>query len=71
MIVELYLDTYTEHCSVWSYQTYRYYYYRQYADDEDFYGGRNGAIRKIDIYLFIFLLRDFGCKISTVAGRGH
>ena len=26
---------YTEHCSVWSYQTYRD-YYRQYGTDEDF-----------------------------------
>ena len=52
---------YTEHCSVWSYQTYRYYYYRQYADDsftarmmKDFYGGRTGPLEKF--YLFIYFL---------------
>ena len=26
--------TYTEHCSVWSYQTYRYYYRHYYADEK-------------------------------------
>ena len=32
----MYMYIYTEHCSVWSYQTYRY-YYRQYyyGADED------------------------------------
>ena len=56
---------YTEHCSVWSYQFY-WYYYRQYADDsftarmtvyaldEDFYGGRTGPLEKF--YLFIYFL---------------
>ena len=52
---------YTEHCSVWSYQFYWYYYYRHYGEDEDFYGededfygGRTGPLEKF--YLFIYFL---------------
>ena len=48
----------TEHCSVWSYQFY-WYYYRQYYTArmtvyalEDFYGGRTGPLEKF--YLFIY-----------------
>ena len=56
---------YTEHCSVWSYQTYRYYpqydededfgwRFRMKISDEDFYGGRTGPLE--NFYLFIYLL---------------
>ena len=58
MVQQVYLHT--EHCSVWSYQTYR--DYRQYGTTEaearlsaeDFYGGRTGPLE--NFYLFIYFL---------------
>ena len=49
----------TEHCSVWSYTTYRYYHNGHEEDDwmknEDFYGGRTGPLEKFYLFIFIFL----------------
>ena len=63
---------YTEHCSVWSYQTYRYYpqydededfgwRFRMKISDEDFYGGRTGPLEKI-LFIYLFFVNDFGWR---------